>query len=468
MKNLISCDSSWGPVLLGLLISVINSSAASIESLTYDASGDTVTITDCDDRASGALEIPSKIEGKPVTSIGNAAFYECASLTNVTIADTVTSIGDWAFGFCNGLTSITIPDSVDSIGFGAFVGCESLSSITIPEGVSSIGEGAFGNCSSLRSITIPDSVTSVGVGTFSSCISLASITIPDSVTSIGDRAFSRCTRLTSITIPDSVTSIGDSVFSECLSLKEITTTITNPAYSTVSGILYNKSKTLLHTYPLGLADDTFTIPDTVTSIGNRAFEFSQRLSSITIPNSVISIGNYAFFGCSRLSSITNSTNVMSIGDYAFFGCSRLTSITIPDTVTSIGGGAFFGCHRLSNIFFYGDASTNIGAAFSGVSDAAIVTVQPNATGFGSTFGGLPVVFAKVLPPAITRAWIDAEGNFIFKLDGSNTGVKLSYSPDLESDFKTVSDTITQGEDEILIRSTSKELQGSQGFFQLSN
>ncbi|MDA7510620.1 leucine-rich repeat domain-containing protein [Verrucomicrobia bacterium] len=122
MKTIISSISTSFPVLLGLLISFISSSAASIDDLTYDASGDSVAITDCDQNASGALEIPSIIEGKSVTSIRDNAFRGCSSLTSITIPNSVTSIGLWAIERCSSLTSITIPNSVTHIAPGAFEG----------------------------------------------------------------------------------------------------------------------------------------------------------------------------------------------------------------------------------------------------------------------------------------------------------------------------------------------------------
>ena len=223
--------------------------------LTYEVVGDTVTITDCDENASGALVIPSSYQGKPVTKIGESAFWGCSSLTSVTIGDSVTSIGKYAFRYCKSLTGVTIPDSVTSIGESAFWGCSSLTSIevgkgnseyssedgvlfdkyetvliqfpagksghyTIPDSVT-IGKSAFKNCSSLTSVTIPDSFTSIWSWAFQYCSSLTSITIPDSVTSIGGNAFRGCSSLTSITIPDSVNSIGEWAFYDCSSLTNI-------------------------------------------------------------------------------------------------------------------------------------------------------------------------------------------------------------------------------------------------------
>lgn len=110
----------------------------------------------------------------------------------------VTRIGGNAFWQCESLTSITIPESVTSIGDMAFFDCISLTSITISGSVTSIGEETFSCCSSLTSITLPKSVTSIGESAFCDCISLTSITLPEFVTSIGKSAFWNCTRLTKI------------------------------------------------------------------------------------------------------------------------------------------------------------------------------------------------------------------------------------------------------------------------------
>ena len=119
--------------------------------------------------------IPEKINDINVVSISDSAFYDCTSLTSVTIPDSVTSIGDWAFAYCSSLTSVTIGDSVTSIGDSAFQCCTNLTSITIGDSVTSIGSSAFYYCSSLTSVTIGDSVTSIGDNAFSRCTSLTTI-----------------------------------------------------------------------------------------------------------------------------------------------------------------------------------------------------------------------------------------------------------------------------------------------------
>ena len=384
-----------------------------LDKLTYEIENGKVTITDCDTSLSGDIVLPSKIEGKPVTSIGSFAFRGCSSLTSVTIGNSVTSIGSyafydcsslasitipnsvasiggWAFGYCSSLTSITIPDGVTSIGDSAFFGCSSLTSITIPNSVTSIGDSAFRYCTSLTSITIPDSVTSIGsdafsycdsltsitipnsvtsIGeyTFSGCSSLKSITIPNSVTSIGDDAFWHCSSLTSITIPNSVTSIGYRAFDNCDKLNQINVDTANTKFSSVNGVLFNKDKTELIRYPEGKADASYAIPNSVTSIGYGAFRGCSSLASITIPNSVTSIDWYAFFGCSSLKSITIPNSVTSIDSYAFSGCSSLTSVTIGNSVTSIDGWAFSNCSSLTSITIPNSVTSIDSSAFYGCS-----------------------------------------------------------------------------------------------------
>ena len=144
--------------------------------LTYKVDGETVSVVDCYESASGKLVIPSSYEDKPVISIEGYAFTSCSGLTNVTVPDSVTSIGQDAFWGCSNLTSVTIPDSVTRIENMTFRNCGNLTSVIIGNKVKSIGRWAFRDCSNLTNVTIPENVTQIGSWAFSGCSSLKSIT----------------------------------------------------------------------------------------------------------------------------------------------------------------------------------------------------------------------------------------------------------------------------------------------------
>jgi uncharacterized repeat protein (TIGR02543 family) len=253
----------------------------------------------------GCTYLTSIILPNSVTGIYDYAFCSCTNLTSVTIPNSVTGIARCAFSSCTNLTSISIPNSVKNISWHAFSDCTSLTSITFnaTSQVTYIDDGVFQDCTSLTSVTIPNSVTSIKDEAFKNCTSLTSVTIPNSVTSIGQNAFNNCDSLTNVTIPNSVTSIGGGAFNSCYRLTAINVDANNTAYSSQDGVLYDKNKTTLISFPQGKTGSSFIIPNSVTSIGNGAFLSCFGLTSVTIPNSVTSIGSSAFYDCS-LNSVT--------------------------------------------------------------------------------------------------------------------------------------------------------------------
>ena len=302
-----------------------------------------------------------------VTSIGGWAFSSCSSLPSISIPKSITSIGDGAFSGCSSVASITvdsgnttydsrnncnaiietatntliggckntiIPHNATSIGSSAFDGCTSLTSITIPNSVTCIGEGAFGGCKSLTSITIPNSVTNIGNGAFDGCSSLTSIVIPNSVTSIGEEVFNGCSSLTSVALPNTLINIGKCVFCGCFNLTSIT--IPNSVKSIGSGAFCSCSsiKVESNNEVYDSRNGCNAIIETATNtliIG---------CQNTIVPNSIISIGERAFCNCKSMTSITLPLSVKNIGYKAFHNCSSLKTITIPNSVIAIGERAF--------------------------------------------------------------------------------------------------------------------------------
>ena len=272
--------------------------------------------------------------------------------------------------------------SVTSIGYQAFSGCKSITSVTIPSGVTGIDIRAFSGCENLTGITIPDGVTKIGESAFQDCTKLAGVTIPDSVVNIGWGAFGYCKSLDSITIPDSVNKIGGCAFMYCESLTKINVASENKKYSSEKGVLFNKDKTKLICYPNAKTDKTYSIPDGVTNISADAFQNCVNLTSVTIPDSVTKIGSGAFMLCSGLTSVTIPDGVTSIEDWSFCECTSLKNVKIPDNVKSIGKYAFCECTSLKNITLPSKLQSIGNYAFAHCTDLIGITIPDSVKSIG--------------------------------------------------------------------------------------
>ena len=396
------------------------------------------SITEISSEFSYSTNLTRIIIPNSVTMISNEAFRSCTGLTTVTIGNSVTEIGDYAFYECRGLTSVTIPNSVTTIGYQAFYGCSGLTSVIIGNSVTSIGIYAFDGCTGLTSIVvengnteydsrnncnalietatnaliygcrntiIPNSVATIGDYAFSDCTGLTSITIPNSVTTIGDYAFQNCTDLTSVAIGNSVTTIGSSAFSLCNNLVEVTINS-----NTIASKTYTSSSKISNIF--GTQVTTYIIGDSVTSIGEYAFNACYGLTSVTIGNSVATIGKYAFSRCTGLTSITIPNSVTGIGQSAFDACYGLTSVTIGNSVTSIGEEAFYVCRGLTSIIVdngnqYYDSRNNCNAIIETSTNTLILgcqnTIIPNSvTTIGyQAFRGHSGLTSVVIPNSVT-------------------------------------------------------------------
>ena len=409
----------------------------------------------------------------------------CSGLTSVTIPNSVTSIGEGAFRDCSGLTSITVPNSVTSIRCDAFRDCSSLTTLNfnaidcqyfealidddnyyfpfsgtslttvkIGDSVQRIPANFVPYCSGLTSVTIPNSVTSIGGWAFCGCSGLTSVTIPNSVTSIGERAFCGCSGLTSVIIPNSVTSIGDRAFSGCSDLTSINVASGNTHYSSIDGVLYNSVQDTLIQCPG--AKTSVTIPNSVTSIGDRAFSGCSGLTTLNFNaincqnfESYRYNGNYYFpFSGTSLTTVNIGDSVQRIPANFVSGCSSLTSVTIGNSVTSIGEWAFSDCSGLTTLNFnaincqdfgsfgtslttvnIGDSVRRIPAYFvSGCSSLTSVTIGNSVTSIGSSaFEGCSDLTSVTIPNSVTsigvRAFYDCSGLTSVTIPNSVTSIE---------------------------------------------
>ena len=229
---------------------------------------------------------------------------------------------------------------------------------------------------------------------------IENVVLSEGIMTIGQRTFHSCS-LTSITIPSSVTTIGKNAFSGCCSLETINVSENNQHFASADGILFTKNMETLVCYPAGKKESNFTVPNSATTIGKRAFSGCSSLTSVVIPSSITTIeldafsdcsslisgtigtinwkldketGEMTFFGKGKMESfysypwegtkysikkVTISEGITTVGESAFYECSSLTSITIPNSVTTIGEYAFCSCSSLGSIIIP-DSVTTIG------------------------------------------------------------------------------------------------------------
>lgn len=335
------------------------------------ASYKVIGVGNCTD---STVVIPATFEGKPVTAIGEIAFFRCQTVEEVVIPEGITTIETSAFTECTKLARVTLPDSLTDIGISAFWGCKQLREITIPEKVRRIGREAFSECDKLDSIVfeaadrwysadyegsgsgaamnLSDPVANGKMEWYSwyyrdaedleqdenglkyrlnadktayTVVGMvvgeaADVEIPAAfqgkpVTAVGDYAFAGCRQTTGFALPDSITQIGKGAFVGCRAIKD------------------------------------FVIPNGMTEIPENMLGMCENLQKVTIPDTVTVIGSFAFIYCGALTDVTLPAGVTVIGEYAFRECTALKDLTIPASVERIGKNAFISCDGLERLAF---------------------------------------------------------------------------------------------------------------------
>lgn len=273
--------------------------------------------------------------------------------------------------------------------------------------ITDIGEGAFYQCNALTEVSMSDKVTTINAGAFFNCASLTTLDLSDQLTTIDYQAFYGCSGLTEFEIPATLATLGEDVFQGCTALEMIDVADGNTVYSDVDGVLYNRDQTVLIKYPEGASAQTYTVPETVTSIRNSACYSAKNLESVTLPASLTTLGSYVFEGCPVLQRIEvaegneaytsldgvlftkdmstlikfpeknaqtaykvpdatkkleawsfvgaeqletiDLNQVTEIGEDSFYYCTSLKSVTIPEGMTELSGACFAYCVNLSEV-----------------------------------------------------------------------------------------------------------------------
>lgn len=286
-----------------------------------------ITIVGYKSSVNGTLEIPSEIEGLPVTRVGNNAFCEQEQLTEVVIPNAVIEIGSVAFHNCHNLQTFIVDEdnSAYCVKNGLLLDKSERILIRcpsgrygevndIPETVFLIADSAFEDCISLTGITLPQSVTSIGRLAFSYCMALNHIVLPEGLQKIGDAAFWNCIALQDVVFPSTLQSIGMMTFLNCQALSEVTV-------PSLSGQL-----------PFGIFSDC------------------SALQRVVIAEGVTTLGTEAFSGCTALQEIQLPSTLETIQEKAFQNCSSLQQIVIPASVSNLSACSFLGCTALSSVY----------------------------------------------------------------------------------------------------------------------
>ena len=396
--------------------------------------------------AGSILEIPSQIDGKQVTNIGQEAFFYCKNLTEVIIPDSVNTIGREAFYGCDSLEKIAISNSVSSVGEYAFAECKKLREANLPEGIRVIPLGMFMYCESLENVKIPSSVIQITNNAFNGCKGLTEMAIPEGVAKLEIYTFKNCENLQIIRMPESIKNIDKGVFYGCISLKHVYYSGTKQQWESVDisqegtdstgGWTGSENKYLseaiIHLNDgteingsnedfeyMMLDDGTIEITKyngseavvevpaqinekRVTSIGEGAFNNKERIEEVHLPASVTNIGNYVFATCQDLNKI-NLDSVTHIGDYAFTTCTGLYEIRFSDSLKELGDYAFGNCVNLTEIRIP-EGVTSIGeGCFYDCERAAQIVIPDTVTEIGdSAFFNCRAITQMVIPNSLTE------------------------------------------------------------------
>jgi len=228
---------------------------------------------------------------------------------------------------------------------------EKITKIEIKKNITRIGNYSFWGLSEVDKITIPSTVTAIGAHAFEAC-QISELTLPSGLKTIGQEALSRMEKLKAIHIPASVTSIGKDAFMRNQKMTKITVATSNKNFSAKENVLYNKSKTKL--ILVGFGKTSFTVPTSVKTIANGAFNYHKNIKTIVISKNVTSLPAKAFYECASLESVTINGKITDIKEDTFSVSRKLKKLVLPATLKNISGNAFKECYSLKTLKVHSD------------------------------------------------------------------------------------------------------------------
>lgn len=302
------------------------------------------------------LNLPNSL-----TDVGKYAFSACDFLTSIFIPKNISTLSEGMFQDCVELTSVEFENGVTTIGSNSFSGCKKLSSVIFPESMEEIGKMAFKDCIGLAEITV--NAVTVKDGAFQNCTTLSKVTVGEGVEELKDYAFSFCSNLGEISIPSTLKTFGTNVFAECDKLTNIIIDENNKSFSHINGNIYSKNKDTLIFYSSGNKQESFVIPESVTTILGGAFDNAKFLQEVVFPASMKEIPDNLFLQNQTIRAIVFNGGIEKIGVKAFAGCTSLERVVIKN-VGTIGEGAFTQCNMLKTIEIDGVGTIEKGAFYN--------------------------------------------------------------------------------------------------------
>ncbi|MDE6550691.1 MAG: leucine-rich repeat domain-containing protein [Clostridia bacterium] len=378
------------------------------------------------------VTIPSSVE-----YIGSYVFYVSSLQSVIFERDSqLKEIEDFAFPVCDNLSEIYIPASVERVTSFSFHESDNLSVIevdednlhycsvdnvlyskdmsvlhfaprtlsgrfVVPSQVKSLSFNAFYTCQTLTQVVLPEGLEVIGAWALGNCYDLTDVNLPSTLKIIGFSAFGGAA-ISTLHIPASVEYIGPEAFDFCKQLEQISVDEHNNHFVVIDGILYTKSLDKIVFVPYNIQGD-IVVPQGVESI--RGFADRRSFTSITLPSSVTTIEEWAFNGCASLERVVMSNGVTSIGEHAFTDCSGLTDITLPGSIRVIGDSAFVNCIRLPNIALPSNVKSIGSYAFFGCLSLSSIVIPNSVEQMGEfIFGENPMLTVYCVAESKPSGW----------------------------------------------------------------